>query len=64
MPYPIHSIEQDIGGKWYARVCITDEQTVFLKFQDYPTEAEIQSAAAQFVMLQAEVPADGDSEQV
>ena len=52
MTYHVHSVEQDMAGKWYARVCITDEQAVFLKFQDYPTMADIQDAAVAYVAAQ------------
>jgi hypothetical protein len=45
MNHYVHSVEQDPAGKWYARVVLSDEQAVFLKFQSYPTMAEIQDAA-------------------
>lgn len=67
MNYPIHSIETDMGGKFYARVCIAPDQAVFLKFQECPSEDAIQEAAAAYVaMMQAEaeveVIADGAAE--
>ena len=49
MTYYIHAVEQDIAAKWYARVCITEEKAVLLKFQDYPTMEEIQNAAREYV---------------
>jgi hypothetical protein len=49
MTYHVHSIEQDLAGKWYARVVITPEQSEFLKFDHLPTMAEIQDAAIAFV---------------
>lgn len=49
MTYHVHAVEQDLAGKWYARVCITEEQAVFLKFQDYPTMDAIQEAAVAYV---------------
>ena len=49
MTYHVHAVEQDLAGKWYARVCITEEQAVFLKFQDYPTMDDIQEAAIKYV---------------
>lgn len=60
MTYHVHAVEQDIAGKWYARVVISDEEAVFLKFQDYPTMADIQEAAAAYV-AQLEVT-DGATE--
>jgi hypothetical protein len=60
MIYHVHAVEQDIAGKWYARVVISDEEAVFLKFQDYPTMADIQEAAAAYV-AQLEVT-DGATE--
>jgi hypothetical protein len=45
MNHYVHAVEQDLAGKWYARVVLSDEQAVFLKFQSYPTMAEIQDAA-------------------
>lgn len=64
MTYHVHSVEQDMASKWYARVCITDEQAVFLKFQDYPAMADIQDAAVAYVAAQqAEVEVtDGAAE--
>jgi hypothetical protein len=56
MTHHVHSVEQDLAGKWHARVVISDEQAVFLKFQDYPTMAEIQVTADAYVAgLQPEV---------
>jgi hypothetical protein len=49
MNHYVHSVEQDLAGKWYARVALSDEQAVFLKFQSYPTMAEIQDAANAYV---------------
>lgn len=52
MTYRVHSVEQDLAGKWYARVCITESEAIFLKFQDYPTMANIQDAAEAYVAAQ------------
>lgn len=60
MIYHVHAVEQDIAGKWYARVVISDEEAIFLKFQDYPAMADIQEAAAAYV-AQLEVT-DGATE--
>jgi hypothetical protein len=49
MTYHVHAVEQDLAGKWYARVVISDEESVFLKFQDYPGMGDIQDAADAFV---------------
>jgi hypothetical protein len=38
-----------MAAKWYARVVLSDEEAVFLKFQDYPTMADIQDAADKYV---------------
>jgi hypothetical protein len=64
MTYHVHSVEQDMAGKWYARVVLSDEEAVFLKFQDYPTMTDIQDAAAAYVAAQqAEVEVtDGAAE--
>ena len=48
MTYHVHSVEQDMAGKWYARVCITEEEAVFLKFQQFPSMDAIQDAAAAY----------------
>ena len=58
MTYHVHAVEQDLAGKWYARVCLTEDEAVFLKFQDYPTMADIQNAAIQYVdsLVVAEEP--------
>ena len=55
MNYHVHAVEQDMAGKWYARVCITEEEAVFLKFQDYPTMDAIQEAAVAYVAAQPPV---------
>lgn len=65
MTYHVHAVEQDMAGKWYARVCLTEEEAVFLKFQDYPTMDAIQEAAVAYVAAQQPVEeelADGPTE--
>jgi hypothetical protein len=52
MTYHVHAVEQDLASKWYARVVLSDEEAVFLKFQDYPTMADIQDAAVAYVAAQ------------
>jgi hypothetical protein len=49
MNHHVHSVEQDLAGKWHARVVISDKQAVFLKFQSYPTMADIQAVADAYV---------------
>lgn len=49
MTFHVHAVEQDLAGFWYARVVISDTEATFLKFQDFPTMAAIQEAAAAFV---------------
>jgi hypothetical protein len=56
MTHYVHAVEQDLAGRWYARVVISDVQAAFLKFQGYPTMADIQVAADAYVAgLQPEV---------
>jgi hypothetical protein len=64
MTYHVHTVEQDMAAKWYARVCITAEESVFLKFQDFPTMDEIQEAADKYVasLVTAGEVIDGASE--
>lgn len=62
MTYHVHAVEQDMAGKWYARVCLTEEEAVFLKFQNYPTMTEIQDAAAAYVASQQPEVTDGTTE--
>jgi hypothetical protein len=64
MTYHVHAVEQDMAAKWYARVCITEEQAVFLKFEDFPTMDAIQEAAAKYVasLITAEEVIDGATE--
>lgn len=61
MTFHVHAVEQDLAGKWYARVVITEEEAVFLKFQGYPTMAEIQAAAAEYVAAQQPEALDGST---
>ena len=53
-----------MAAKWYARVCITEEEAVFLKFQDYPTMDDIQEAADKYVasLVTANEVIDGATE--
>ena len=64
MTYHVHAVEQDLAAKWYARVVITEEEAVFLKFQDFPTMDEIQEAAEKYVasLVTAEEVIDGTTE--
>lgn len=58
MLYTIVSIEQDMAGKWYARVVTAvdsnDEptETQFFKFDTEPTPAEVQDAVDQWLASQ------------
>lgn len=49
MTYHVHSVEQDLAGKWYARIVISEDEAVFLKFHAYPSMEEMQHAAASYV---------------
>jgi hypothetical protein len=64
MTYHVHAVEQDMAAKWYARVVITEEEAVFLKFQEFPTMDQIQEAAAKYVasLVTAEEVIDGTTE--
>jgi hypothetical protein len=64
MTYHVHAVEQDLAAKWYARVVITEEEAVFLKFQDFPTMDEIQEAADKYVasLVASEEVIDGATE--
>jgi hypothetical protein len=64
MTYHVHAVEQDMAAKWYARVCITDTEAVFLKFQEFPTMDQIQEAAEKYVasLVTAEEVIDGTTE--
>lgn len=61
MTYHVHAVEQDLAGKWYARVCIAENEAVFLKFQDYPTMQDIQDAAVAYVAAQQPVEEPSDA---
>ena len=39
---------QDIAGKWYARVVISNEETIFLKFDHNPSVDEIKQETAKY----------------
>jgi hypothetical protein len=49
MTYHVHSVEQDLAAKWYARVVITEDEAQFFKFDHFPSMEEIQAAATAFV---------------
>jgi hypothetical protein len=61
MTFHVHAVEQDLAGKWYARVVISETEAVFLKFQDYPSMADIQAAATEYV-AQQEAMSDAPTE--
>jgi hypothetical protein len=63
MLYEVVSIEQDMAGKWYARIITAvDElenptETQFFKFDNEPTEDDIQSIIDQIKVLEEpEIP--------
>jgi hypothetical protein len=63
MTYHVHSVEQDLAAKWYARVVITSEEAQFFKFDHFPTMEEIQAAAVAYVAAQQpEAVSDGTAE--
>lgn len=49
--FEVVSIEQDLAGKFYARVVMSPEETQFFKFDHEPTQVEIDEAATQFLAL-------------
>jgi hypothetical protein len=61
MTYHVHSVEQDLAAKWYARVVITPEDAQFFKFDHFPSMEEIQAAATAFVEAR-EALTDGTAE--
>jgi hypothetical protein len=63
MTYHVHSVEQDLAAKWYARVVITAEEAQFFKFDHFPSMEEIQAAAVAYVAAQQpEEVSDGTAE--
>jgi hypothetical protein len=63
MTYHVHSVEQDLAAKWYARVVITEEEAQFFKFDHFPSMEEIQAAATAFVEArEQEALTDGTAE--
>lgn len=40
---------QDVAGKWQVRVLISDDKSVFFKFQKEPTEEEIKAETLKFI---------------
>lgn len=63
MTYHVHSVEQDLAAKWYARVVITPDEAQFFKFDHFPTMEEIQAAAVAYVAAQQpEEVTDGTAE--
>lgn len=64
MAYHVHAVEQDMAAKWHARVVISEEEAVFLKFQEFPTMDAIQEAAEKYVasLVTANEVIDGTTE--
>lgn len=53
--YHVHAVEQDLAGKWYARVVISDDEAVFIKFDDYPDMPSIQRKSAEVAQARVRV---------
>ena len=51
--YEIIDREEDVAGKWRIRVAING-QTVTFKFQDDPTDEEVQAEAARYDAMMQE----------
>jgi hypothetical protein len=49
MTHHVHSVEQDLAAKWYARVVIAPKEAQFFKFDHFPLMEEIQVAATAFI---------------
>jgi len=49
MAYEIWKVERDEAGKYRVNVKISPEESITLKFQNFPSEANIQSIAEQAV---------------
>ncbi len=64
MTYPVVSVEQDMSGRWYARVSISDDETVFFKFTEEPTPEQIQEAAERYVASLTPEADDGAADEV
>ena len=43
---------QDIAGKWQVRVQISDNRSIFFKFQKKPTKTEIKTETLRFIKNQ------------
>lgn len=50
MPHTIHSVEQDMTGRWYARVAVSEDRSEFFKFQSAPTEEEIHAVVDKYLV--------------
>ncbi|HSG62501.1 MAG TPA: hypothetical protein VLA24_13825 [Pseudomonadales bacterium] len=53
MKYKVTDWEQDVAGKFRYRVVIGDSSVVF-KFQEFPTDEEVQEVAARYDAIMQE----------
>jgi len=53
--YEVVSLKQDLAEKWYARVVISPDETIFLKFQEMPTQEEIDALTNDFLARRQEM---------
>lgn len=53
--YEVISLEQDLAERWYARVVISPEETVFFKFQEKPTQEEIDQVTDDYLAKRQEI---------
>lgn len=55
--FEVISLEQDLAQRWYARVVISPEETVFFKFLAEPTQEEIDTVAQSYLYKMQETAA-------
>lgn len=53
--YEVISLEQDLAERWYARVVISPEETVFFKFQEKPTQEKIDQVTNDYLAKRQEM---------
>jgi len=50
--YTIISYELDIAGRWLVRVAINNSRTIFLSFDHYPSQEEVDATVTKWIESQ------------
>lgn len=47
--YEIITLEQELSGFYYARVKVSDDETIFLKFSEEPSQEQVDNEVQKYL---------------